>query len=164
MGNAWTSEDVGMLEEAFARPGLPELPAALLARHTRASCNQQAYRRRWTKRQRFRSEGFVHNLTPADVAYLAGIIDGEGYVKFDPCLLTIGTTDEELYRWLMAKVPSFGSHYREPTPGRKGAWYVRLANRYSVGRLGELVLPYLVLERKRQEFQRHVDFLREAAE
>jgi hypothetical protein len=79
----WTPSDDELLAEAYrGEVGAPDLPPALLERHSLHSCRSRAYRLGMTnhaRAQRYPPED-MSVVDPVDLAYLAGLIDADGNV------------------------------------------------------------------------------------
>ncbi len=107
-----------------------------------------------TFRAKARSREFHVPTSEIDLAYLAGLIDGEGcisqegqhgYWKIQICM-----ADSEATSWL-AKMG--GRHYRHLSrpPGRKDLFMWVLFRQNDVRRLLLALLPYLKLDRRKQK-------------
>lgn len=95
-------------------------------------------------------------MTPEEIAYLAGIIDGEGCIglftrggrpDWVRPHLQITNTDPNLFAWLQARLP-FGTitPRRDARATRKPSWCWRVACDQALTVI-RLVEPYLVLKR-----------------
>lgn len=92
-------------------------------------------------------------LAPTELAYLAGIIDGEGCVslqvrkgRYVTPTIQITNTDRRLTDWLLDHIDG-GSVYRRPgyKEGHKPTYLWRCAGRIARGVLGD-VRPFLLLK------------------
>jgi hypothetical protein len=96
-------------------------------------------------------------MTTAEKAYIAGIIDGEGWMglvsdgkgRNRRPQIEVESTDRELTLWLHEKAGGYNPRSREPRNDRQKA-----IHRWRVGgpkakRLLVEVLPYIVIERRR---------------
>lgn len=100
-------------------------------------------------------------LSPTELAYIAGIVDGEGSVglyeltaqrKYSGiiCRVTVSNTDRSLFHWLLEKLPKARVY-----------WPRALAKRRPCGRLVydgakgaalcKLMLPYLTIKKRKAE-------------
>ena len=94
--------------------------------------------------------------TDTDLAYFAGILDGEGCFalrrrrgsKFD-CNVLVANTDLRLISWLQTH---FGGRidFESRTPPQKNLWHWTTSS-HSLTELLEAVLPFLVIKRDRAE-------------
>jgi hypothetical protein len=98
------------------------------------------------------------NLTKTQLAYLAGIIDGEGCftIEINPptsyrkgtlytCRLTITNTDERLLKWLVDHVGGT-IHVRKSIKGRKQCFSWRVYASV-IDEIVPKVLPYLICKK-----------------
>ncbi len=108
----------------------------------------------------------LNNLTVAELAYIAGIIDGEGSITMGPrkspvtglrCRIpeiTVTSVDKELTDWLKQRMGgSVARKSRSTKPNHKDqwCWLVRGAMATDVARA---VLPYIVIERRRRRIEK----------
>jgi hypothetical protein len=88
-------------------------------------------------------------VTLNKLSYLAGLIDGEGYLKLEKhgsVRITIGMTSRAIMYWLKAEFGGTLSQERILPSGKR--WYVwRLNGTLEVVRLLIEVSPYLILKR-----------------
>lgn len=85
------------------------------------------------------------------LAYLAGLIDGEGYVKVEKwgvVRLIIGMTNKKVIRWIY---DNFGGTLKtdQLTCTGKPFYVWRLNNSLENLKLGILVYPYLIVKKKK---------------
>jgi len=156
--NEWTDDDEALLRRAYVT--FAPYPPSLLERHSRHCCHAQAARlgitdvvgRTLSPRTLAR---FQAELSPTDLAYMAGIIDGEGSIYYttpggrprvEMCAVN---TNKEVIDWLHDKVPGSCVYYRKPRqPTHKPSyiWYLRGA--LGVYDLVGLLLPHLIIKRE----------------
>lgn len=89
-------------------------------------------------------------LAPTDAAYLAGLIDGEGYVSGEgqPIIQIVSTTPE-ITDWLLATVPVGRLEPRGAiTTAGKPIHRWTIGSRHACARVAEQVLPYMRIEKK----------------
>lgn len=94
-----------------------------------------------------------------DLAYLAGIFDGEGCIHLTPdhhrkstrnrVMLTISNTDRELMDWLLGFGGSLASDGKDPRRSVQYRW--RIAARSDVIDFLESILPYLRVKKSKAE-------------
>ena len=119
-GNEWTEIDLNLLQKTYLNTNGGEKiswPVELLVRHRLSSCYSKASILGLSKPLRKQLTNW-DNITELDLAYLAGIIDGEGCLnisktrKYRYCRLTIANTDKSLMEWLVNKFGA-GAQNRE---------------------------------------------------
>ena len=97
-------------------------------------------------------------MNEGEVAYLAGIIDGEGCIiaTFHPngggyLRLSVGTTNPELVKWLLRMFPN-EAHLsaRAAIGSKKPIYHINWHNQKAIDTL-RMTLPYLVIKRKQAE-------------
>jgi hypothetical protein len=89
-------------------------------------------------------------LTDAEIAYLAGIFDGEGCVgyyqrgdRYHSASLHIASTDPRITQWIMDKL-GCGSVSIRPASGRcKTAYSWQLCNRAEIQQVLSMIRPWL---------------------
>jgi len=91
----------------------------------------------------------IYNLTKTESAYIAGIIDGEGYIK---CSLIYGKVDVsntsiELLEWLKSKLGGSICKKSIPKPTQHQAYTWQLSKIRAKGLL-KLVSPYLIVKKE----------------
>lgn len=105
-------------------------------------------------------------LTPAELGYIAGIIDGEGYIganftmvqdkaPYARVRLTVANTSLPLIEWLRDKCGGWinnlnSTEYRKAHPHHKPAWQWQLSAG-GASALLRLVREYLVIKRDRAD-------------
>lgn len=106
------------------------------------------------------------NYTIAEIAYLAGIIDGEGSIyignfssnpktgaKYYQTNIEVSNTDKTLIDWLIATFGGLVTQYTEkqtPINSRKEVWRWT-ASGDRVTHICELIYPYLICKRRQCE-------------
>ena len=135
------------------------MPAALLARHSLTSCKKEAAKLGLTNIGRPRRLAFEHTLTPIGCGYLAGLIDGEGFCGFqrrggDAPVIKVTTTDEVIVNWMVSRCPSFTAFERPVLPSGKRCWTVQMSYRIGCAELARLILPYVLIPKKRAALER----------
>ena len=100
-------------------------------------------------------------LSPRDKAYIAGIVDGEGFLTLDKghdCWrLGIVNTHRPLIDWLCSKIIYSRLNNREHIPGNKQAWLCYIAGNIRVMALLEVLMPFLIVKKeKAREVIKHV--------
>jgi hypothetical protein len=96
--------------------------------------------------------------TEAEIAYLAGIIDGEGCIyvwmhkdtKRVSLHVTIRMTDENVIKWIHERFEGRYSSHARKRPNWKPLYEVRWIGRYGKNLL-RVVRPYLIGKRKQAE-------------
>jgi hypothetical protein len=96
----------------------------------------------------------VRDLTPEEAAYLAGLVDADGYISRRLTTWTIGVTntDPRLIDWCASLG---GHHYLHRLPsgfarGQKRQQHVWVVHRRAdVEHVGIAILPYLLLKRNK---------------
>ena len=98
-------------------------------------------------------------ITPPILSYLAGILDGEGSIMLtrqkskslrSPSL-SVTSIDEELIEWLLTNFGGIKVKKKKYRKNHAQAWEWRLRNKLKLFDLLKNVLPYIVIERKRQK-------------
>jgi hypothetical protein len=98
---------------------------------------------------------FINNnpydkLSNTDLAYIAGLIDGEGWLecRHGSWVLGIGNTNKEVIDWLYAKVVNSRTYYwKSRHLTWKDSWQWKLMGNLKVFALLTLVFPYLIIKR-----------------
>jgi hypothetical protein len=96
--------------------------------------------------------------TEAEIAYLAGIIDGEGSIcavinndKKQPSLrVIVEMTDENVIKWIRERFEGQYCLHPRRNPNRKPMYQVKWVGRYAKNLL-RVVTPYLIGKRKQAE-------------
>lgn len=86
------------------------------------------------------------------LAYLAGIVDGEGYVKVEKwgtIRLAVGMTDKETPFWLYKTYGGTLSYVNKHRTDRKNVWVWRLNKPLEILKLFILMSPFLLVKRKK---------------
>jgi len=94
-------------------------------------------------------------LTEAEKGYIAGIIDGEGYIqKLPGCKcswrLYVNNTNKEVIQWLYQKIPY--SHLGVSSPKRanhKKCYYWSLTKSLATWFLLRQIFPYLIIKKRK---------------
>jgi hypothetical protein len=95
-------------------------------------------------------------ITSADLAYTAGMVDGEGHIGLAPNkssfvpILIVTNTDQRIIDWLFERFSGAIHHHDRNNALHKARHNWRLQGKHAT-RLLELLLPYLVLKRKQAE-------------
>lgn len=90
-----------------------------------------------------RKTNIYTSLSSEDLAYLAGIVDGEGHVYSGGGILIVNT-DKNLMDWLVKKLGGI-YHIKKAVPGYKRSYYYR-TNTYRGRELLSLIKPYLIIK------------------
>jgi hypothetical protein len=155
----WTETQI-----AFARDNWKTMPRPEIAARLGKSLDavtHYAYRYGWSQREP--AQTYEH-LTSEELAYIAGIIDGEGHIEIGlgkigvtkqtrhAVSIVVANTHFGLLDWLRRRLP--GSYIRprvlvKAKPHWKPQWYLRLHRRGSVQSLLTQVLPHLIVKRER---------------
>jgi hypothetical protein len=160
---SWKEEDLLSLYEAYSKPGIGsgiamDLPENLLERHSRAAIHLMASRMGLTRRHR---DGVLQldEWSEPEIAYLAGLIDGEGCLdmrvvsKKDgriryPCRIHITNTHLGLVEWLKAKI-GHGCYCRDirATRTTKPAYTFVISATNDVKAILDRCMPYFIVKR-----------------
>jgi hypothetical protein len=111
-----------------------------------------------------RQNVFMRQLTPEELAYFAGIIDGEGHISlvksrkkhrgkiYTLYVPTLGVTNqsEKLVLWMSERI-RWTIHSLNPNKGEWGWAYRPAVCGHGVKPLLEALLPYLVVKRRQAE-------------
>jgi hypothetical protein len=149
----WTPNDEALLRSAYQAwtgAGPLVIQPRLLKRHTFQSCRQRASLLGLTRITRPRQADVPFTLTPTQAAYLAGLIDGEGHVSGMKPLVQITTTTKEILDWLLVTIPVGRTQKPGVTSTGKPIYRWLLSTTHGCGRLYAQVLPYLLIESKRE--------------
>lgn len=90
------------------------------------------------------------NLTVAEAAYLAGIIDGEGTISFRAgrsVRVSVANTDEDLMAWLQKIGGSRHLHTSPAHPNRRTCWRWWIGHRADVLPVLRFAEPYMIVKR-----------------
>lgn len=111
MAKKWTKREIGLLKASYQVAEKLGMRVVLftegLSRRSRAQCLDQARR---LGIQRKKSGGFGLQwrcrITEFEKYYIAGILDGEGYIStnYGNYLVGVAMTDKKLIRWLQQKL------------------------------------------------------------
>ncbi len=114
-----------------------------------------------TRTVRIPAEVFKSPL-PIIGAYLGGVIDGDGHIQKSKPQMEISGASKEFMEDLCSLFSLFGikSRYRRRVDPRNPDWVemyeVSVSGQISLKRLADLVLPYIVLERKRSRLEAYM--------
>ena len=153
----WTEDEKKMLCELY-----PTIPAYELSNRMNrpttaiiqkaAKMKLKAHRTlHWTNTWRFLNGNNPYNVLPKeDLAYIAGIFDGEGYLDMDKrgfWRLGIANTYKPLIDWLGRRISysTFNFHRRQ-NPKWKEVYNWNLHGNLKVKALLKLLLPYLTVK------------------
>lgn len=98
-----------------------------------------------------------HSMTATDYAYLAGVLDGEGYVALvkpgraggrSRPQIEVSSTDPELINWLSYAVGGWTPTPRQERPNRKIEYRWRCTGKEAAS-LANHVAPYMQIVRKK---------------
>jgi hypothetical protein len=104
----------------------------------------------------------INQLTEPQVAYLAGLIDGEGTICMSKCnhatgdrkvryrvrLTVVATTSLEMLDWLVSEIGAIPTKVGTPkSPKHRQGWRVSLAEKQAE-QLLERAMPYLVIKKR----------------
>jgi hypothetical protein len=98
-------------------------------------------------------------LNDAELAYIAGIIDGEGHIGmvktqdgYDP-VVSVANTSKELIDWIMNKVPTgaLTTHQHLRKPNWKIGYVYTISSYADIVELLQKVLRYLIVKRRQAE-------------
>lgn len=93
-----------------------------------------------------------HPTETNKLAYLAGIIDGEGHVKIEKwgvVRLVVGMTDKETPEWLYKTYGGTLAYLDKHRKDRKNVWIWRLNNSLDNLKLLIMIYPFLLIKRKK---------------
>ena len=156
----WSENDLRLIRKAYknTEDGRPiNWPIELIGRHSLGSCYLKAKQLGINNPIQKQLTNW-ENITETDLAYMAGIIDGEGCLnisktrKYRYCRLTIANTDKFLMKWLVDK---FGAgaqnreHRRstEERKNRKPCYIFLVAAQNELHELLIRVEKYLVIKK-----------------
>lgn len=165
--NYWTKEEEALLRSYF--PTTLDAPPELIARHSLRAIYQHARKLHLTPREHRRhrrcvpgiKERLVLSMTPEEIAYMAGIFDGEGNVNTyrsinTTCYSEVGICNISLalIEWLAAHVPGSVYYYRPPRPhpnviSRHPLYDWKLRGQLRVHDFLEVLFPYLIVKREK---------------
>lgn len=100
-------------------------------------------------------------LTEREIAYIAGIVDGEGTVRLQRHpgsasgryyypVVRVNNTHQGLMEWLQETYPSTKLHYSVLPPPRKPRWEIVWIGKPAL-RLLRIILPHLIVKRRQAE-------------
>jgi len=166
MRNRWTEPELVELEECYDNRIAHELniPHHLIDRHGKWGCYIKASKMGYATTYTPVRLG-LENWQDTEIAYLAGIIDGEGCIhdgtknSLGSWCITITTTDVPLFDWL--KKLDRGGSYRQRRGDRehhKQVYIFRATAVNDVLEILETVEPYLII--KKDKAQNGIEYLR----
>lgn len=159
----WTELDVQYLRENYGKMSVQQLAESLGREH--GSIQQKLFSLKLYKPTLTIAP---IQLTDVEWAYIAGIIDGEGYLRIEKRIardkrgssgytrvyllpyIGVSNTDEELMKWLHKRLG--GSYIRNGMTTRQRPMYNLIIN--TVGRVYPVlqqVMPYLIIKRRHAE-------------
>ena len=161
-GTEWTSCDINLLENIYKnRNGGDKInwPTELLERHSIGACQTRASHFGLTKPLREQLTDWS-KITELDLAYLAGIIDGEGCLnycktrKYKYCRLTISNTASSLMAWLVDKFGAGAQNREQRRPieerkNRKPCYIFLVSAQNELHELLIRVEKYLVIKKSK---------------
>ena len=100
-------------------------------------------------------------LSQTDIAYFAGIMDGEGSIslkkvnteykpKYRPCM-TVGSTDPLLVRWILDRFGGSPSVLKAKSPKHKHFFKIDWQSKDDVKTILHLLIPYLIIKKRQAE-------------
>lgn len=105
----------------------------------------------WTHTWKFINSNPYKSLSREDLAYMSGIIDGEGFLDMDKrgfWRLGVGNTYKPLIDWLGNKIDySTCTYRRSQNPKWKESWTWNLHGNLKVFALLKLLFPYLIVKK-----------------
>jgi hypothetical protein len=110
---------------------------------------QAALNRHGLRLPRKTNRAHKYNLTEAELAYIAGIIDGEGYIKLSSLTGKIGISNTHLgmLEWLKERLGgSICKKSKEVKPNHHQAYELQLSKVRARGLL-KLIIPYLIVKK-----------------
>lgn len=156
----WTQEEIDKLREIYPNCGLEEL-SIIFSRPTLSIWMKARKLGLKTLRPKMRrsSWAFIKGnpykevLSDKEFAYLAGIFDGEGYLSVDRkgyWRLGIGNTHRPLIDWLANKIKHTRvKQHRRIKETWKLMWYWELSDNIKIKALLDILLPYLIVKKKK---------------
>lgn len=82
--------------------------------------------------------------------YIAGFIDGEGYINLkDYNLIAISNTDKSSIDWLAEKLKCKYTEIRPKTDKRKILYTLRISRKMAILKILEKLLPYLIIKKEK---------------
>ncbi len=167
--NRWTPEQDELLRASYPRDR--EFPPILLEKHTLYSIYYRAHYLGLTVEGRKRctpgiKERLTTLLSPVEVAYLAGIFDGEGWITSVKGKHTttysevgVGSITVALMEWLLAHIPGSVFRPRHTPEGLHQQYEWKLRGQLRVHDFLSLVLPHLIV--KKDKAEQTVAYIRE---
>lgn len=156
----WTNEEVELLKQEYPFTGTNLVKDKLP--HNINAIRQKANELHLKSNRLYSFYGnwlFYHEnpyrkmLSDTQLAYIAGIIDGEGWIRYNHSNAEIGfgNTDKQLIDWFVEHVP-YACLLKCKLCGHwKQMWHWRLVANVKVKCLVELILPYMIVKRDKAE-------------
>lgn len=92
-------------------------------------------------------------LTPQEIAYIAGLFDGEGFIhpySQPPRQITITNTDKNVMDWLLFRIPAGSVTVRQPSrPNRKVVYNFHLSNKLGMYDFLVAMEPFSVIKKQK---------------
>lgn len=156
----WRNEEITFLRENYGLLSLEEIAKKLGRLYSSVKSKSGRIDKIHPRKIRiFR----LDNLCDIDVAYIAGLIDGEGSItiardrrQFYAPRITITNTNPYLLKWLKLKLGSEGSFFEKKSRGRAWEWRIQ---GYGVLPAIQRLNPFLVI--KKAQAQIAINFIRE---
>ena len=168
----WSQKDLIALRQSYKQYPLV-YPNFIIQRHGVAGCHTKANRLGYTKG--IRNPGLdLRKLTIAEKAYLAGIVDGEGWISFNENnkkvnpIVGISNTDLELLKWIQKRftVGNLNIMHRKgeiftgsSTKFHKDVYQLGIHGVMNVIDVCKAMEPYLII--KQDKARRAIRFLRD---
>jgi len=150
----WEKEEIDFLMSNYLKKPTEQICSYL--NRTRDSVYWKASELGLRKYYKPKQETRLETLSVADLAYLAGIIDGEAMVSlhcsknFAHPRVVITNTNRQLIEWLEYVLNR--KAYKKPSSGkRRDCWAVAICDFKNVKALLRSILPYLRAKRKQAE-------------
>jgi hypothetical protein len=155
----WTDSDIALLREHY-RKGLRGHPPELLAKFSRASIFNKAYKIGLTnlhrKSVKTRIKDQLALVSAVDLAYIAGIFDGEGWISTSGkgrfrkyWIIGIGSTCLPVLEFIKKRVPTSSIKVRKHVANRRQGYELAIAGQLCIYDFLGAVLPFLIIRREK---------------
>lgn len=153
----WSEEDIESLRDGY-KVYPYKIPQALIEKHGKIACYQKASRMGFAKGVRNPGVDLSH-LTPYEIGYIAGFMDGEGSIlfssgsKLNPTI-QFPNTNKESIEWLLKKLTVGGlaiTVREKKNPNWKTLYQIHIGGAKNVYDILVAIQPHLIIKRKKAD-------------
>lgn len=167
MKTKWSKEEIDLMRRLYpSSTTCEDFQRTHMPYRTRNQVYHKANRLLLLRGKRWEEIKMFHHVSKEDLAYFAGILDGEGYIQVIPrwgLAIQITNTNKELVDWLQ-KVFGGGIGFRpSPKPRHKDQYCWNLTRKENVLSLLSLIRHLLIVKREKTEYLLEKYSFKEAA-